>query len=339
MKRRISILILSLLLISAAIGSIYLWVKGVEKHPFTTNSERIEFKVKSGDTLNGVIASLEEQKLLKNQYIVKWYIKRLNLNTKIKPGSYDLSNKITISEFVKDLNSGKYNENAIKVTIPEGYDEVHIAALLEEKGIISKETFIEACKEYSLPDYVKKDSKRNYNLEGYLFPDTYEIIKGTQGKDIIDMMIKNFETVLKDVENKKNRNLNTSDIDRVITMASIVEKEAEKDEERGKVAAVFYNRLNKGMKLQSCATVLYTLGVHKDKLYDKDLAAPGPYNTYIVKALPAGPICSPGRKSIEAAMDPPTTKDLYFVSKNDGTHFFTDSYTEFEKAKKLYQGQ
>lgn len=339
MKRRISILILSLLLISAAMGSIYLWVKGVEKHPFTTNSERIEFKVKSGDTLNGVIASLEEQKLLKNQYIVKWYIKRLNLNTKIKPGSYDLSNKITISEFVKDLNSGKYNENAIKVTIPEGYDEVHIAALLEEKGIMSKEAFIEACKEYSLPDYVKKDSKRNYTLEGYLFPDTYEIIKGTQGKDIIDMMIKNFETVLKDVENKKNRTLNTSDIDRVITMASIVEKEAEKDEERGKVAAVFYNRLNKEMKLQSCATVLYTLGVHKDKLYDKDLAAPGPYNTYIVKALPAGPICSPGRKSIEAAIDPPTTKDLYFVSKNDGTHFFTDSYTEFEKVKKQYQGQ
>lgn len=339
MKRRISILILSLFLISAAMGSIYLWVKGVEKHPFTTKSERIEFKVKSGDTLNGVIASLEEQKLLKNQYIVKWYIKRLNLNSKIKPGSYDLSNKITISEFVKDLNSGKYNENAIKVTIPEGYDEVHIAALLEEKGIISKEAFIEACKEYSLPDYVKKDSKRNYTLEGYLFPDTYEIIKGTQGKDIIDMMIKNFETVLKDVENKKNRTLNTSDIDRVITMASIVEKEAEKDEERGKVAAVFYNRLNKGMKLQSCATVLYTLGVHKDKLYDKDLAAPGPYNTYIVKALPAGPICSPGRKSIEAAIDPPTTKDIYFVSKNDGTHFFTDSYTEFEKVKKQYQGQ
>ncbi|WP_264852186.1 endolytic transglycosylase MltG, partial [Clostridium omnivorum] len=154
-----------------------------------------------------------------------------------------------------------------------------------------------------------------------------------------DMMIKNFETVLKDVENKKNRTLNTSDIDRVITMASIVEKEAEKDEERGKVAAVFYNRLNKGMKLQSCATVLYTLGVHKDKLYDKDLAAPGPYNTYIVKALPAGPICSPGRKSIEAAIDPPTTKDIYFVSKNDGTHFFTDSYTEFEKVKKQYQGQ
>ncbi|WP_264847854.1 endolytic transglycosylase MltG, partial [Clostridium omnivorum] len=184
MKRRISILILSLFLISAAMGSIYLWVKGVEKHPFTTKSERIEFKVKSGDTLNGVIASLEEQKLLKNQYIVKWYIKRLNLNTKIKPGSYDLSNKITISEFVKDLNSGKYNENAIKVTIPEGYDEVHIAALLEEKGIISKEVFIEACKEYSVPDYVKKDSKRNYTLEGYLFPDTYEIIKGTQGKDI-----------------------------------------------------------------------------------------------------------------------------------------------------------
>lgn len=339
MKRRISILILSFLLILTAMGSIYLWVKGVEKHPFTTNSERIEFKVKSGDTLNGVIASLEEKKLLKNQYIVKWYIKRLNLNTKIKPGSYDLSNKITISEFVKDLNSGKYNENAIKVTIPEGYDVQHIAALLEEKGIMPKDAFIEACKEYSLPDYIKKDSKRKYAIEGYLFPDTYEIIKGTQGKDIIDMMVKNFETVLKDVENKKNRTLNTSDIDRVITMASIVEKEAEKDEERGKVAAVFYNRLNKEMKLQSCATVLYTLGVHKDKLYDKDLAAPGPYNTYIVKALPAGPICSPGRKSIEAAIDPPTTKDLYFVSKNDGTHFFTDSYTEFEKAKKLYQGQ
>lgn len=339
MKRRIPILILSLLLILGAMGSIYLWVKGVEKHPFTANSERIEFKVKSGDTLNGVIGTLEEKKLIKNQYIVKWYIRRLNLNTKIKPGSYDLSNKLSLAEFVKDLNTGKYNENAIKVTIPEGYDVKHIAALLEEKGIMTSKSFLDACTEYSLPEYIKKDSKKKYALEGYLFPDTYEIVKGTQGKEIIDMMIKNFETVLKDIENKKNRTLNTSDIERVITMASIVEKEAERDDERGKVAAVFYNRLNKGMKLQSCATVLYTLGYHKDKLYDKDVATPGPYNTYIIKALPPGPICCPGKKSMEAAIDPPITKDLFFVSKNDGTHFFTSSDVEFEKAKKTYQGQ
>lgn len=339
MKRRISILILSLLLILGAMGIIYLWVKGVEKHPFTTNSERIEFKVKNGDTLNGVIGALEEQKLIKNQYIVKWYIRNQNLSTNIKPGSYNLSNKLTISEFVKNLNSGRYNENAIKVTVPEGYDVQHIAALLEEKGILSKDKFIEACKEYSLPEYIKKDSKRKFSVEGYLFPNTYEIVKGAQGKEIIDMMIKNFETVLQDIESKKSRTLNTADIDRVITVASIVEKEAERDDERGKVAAVFYNRLNKGMQLQSCATVLYALGVHKDKLYDKDLKVNDPYNTYLVKALPAGPICSPGRKSMEAAIDPPLTKDLYFVSKNDGTHFFTDNYTEFEKVKKKYQGQ
>ena len=121
-------------------------------------------------------------------------------------------------------------------------------------------------------------------------------------------------------------------------MASIVEKEASDKKELDIVASVFYNRLKIDMPLQSCATVLYSLGKHKDILLDKDLEVKSPYNTYIVEGFPIGPICNPGKESIKAALSPATTNYLYFVSTNDGKHFFTDDYKKFLEIKKKTQG-
>ncbi|GAA0734578.1 endolytic transglycosylase MltG [Clostridium oceanicum] len=228
-------------------------------------------------------------------------------------------------------------QSTVNVTIPEGYNIEEIASKLESLNIINKKEFLHSVDIYKAPSYIKKDNKRKHQLEGFLFPDTYKFMKGEKGEDIIKTMLNRFEEVRKEIEDKNKIKIENKDIDKIMTMASVVEKEARVDSERGKVASVFYNRLNKNIKLESCATVIYALGYHKDKLLYKDLKVDSLYNTYLQKGMPVGPISNPGRKSIEAAVKPDKTNYLYFVSKNDGTHFFTNDYNEFLKMKKKTQ--
>lgn len=303
-------------------------------HPFRSTSKTVKVEVKKGDSLNGMITNLYGEKKIGNSFLIKWYIKNQKLDTNIMPGNYEIPANLSLKDFVKALNKGRYNENVIKVTIPEGYDVDKIASLLDEKKVIKKDEFIKACKNYDLTSYIKNNNKRKYALEGYLFPDTYEFEKGTNGKEIIDIILNNFEKVIKDVQSKAA--ISSEKIDDIITMASIVEREAEAASERVTVASVFYNRIEQNMQLQSCATVEYALGVHKTIYSYKDLAVDSPYNTYKVPSLPVGPICNPGKDSIIAAANPAQTNYLYFVSKFDGTktHFFTDNYNQFLKYKK-----
>lgn len=336
MKKLIIFLTIPIIVIGIIAFKVFGDAKKVIEHPFSSNGTSIEVIVKNGDTLNKIISDLDEQKKINSAILVKWYIKKHNLNTNIKPGTYNVPSDVSIENFVKSLGEGKYNENAIKVTIPEGYDVEHIASLLEEKGVINKTEFIDSCKTYTLPNYVKTDSKRKYALEGYLFPDTYEFIKGMKGKEIIDIMIKNFNVAIKDIEKKTNKTIEVNDMDRLITMASIVERESELESERPIIASVFYNRLKINMKLQSCATLEYALGVHKTIYSDKDTTVQSPFNTYFVTGLPVGPVCNPGKASITAALEPSQTKNLYFVAKFDGTksHFFSDNEQQFFKDKR-----
>jgi UPF0755 protein len=318
---------------------IYSDALGIIKHPFIIEDATIELKVKSGDTLSGVINSLYENKKIGNSYLIKWYIKKQQLSTNIKPGTYNFSKDISLEELIKGLGESKYNENSVRVTIPEGYDVEHIAALLQDNGIIEKEKFIQSVKEYTPPSYIKTDSKRKYALEGFLFPDTYELIKGMKGKDIIDIMLKNFEAVLKNAQDKSNKEISDEEIDKIIILASMVERETEAVDERVVVSSVLHNRLNIKMKLQIDATVEYALGVHKTIYTYKDLEVQSPYNTYLVAGLPVGPICNPGKASIVAAMEPASTKYIYYVSKFDGskTHFFSENYDKFLSDKKVSQ--
>lgn len=321
--------------ITVLIGVMY--VRNTVNYPFKVTNDK-EFEVRTGDTLYSVLNRLNSEGVIKNSVFVKAYIKYNKIQGNIKPGLYVLKSDESLNEFVNSVRKGEYDKNVAFVTIPEGYTINQIAALLEQKGVISKDNFIKACKDYKIPGYIKTDSKRNYQLEGYLFPDTYQLKLNMKGKDIIDFMLKNFDKKLMALLKKDNISLDKSKYDDIITMASIVEGEAEEDSERPKIASVFYNRLKIKMKLQSCATVEYVLGVHKTKLYDKDTQKPSVYNTYIVDGLPEGPICNPGIKSIEAALKPSSTDYLYFVSYNNGTHFFTKDLNKFEEVKKKTQG-
>ncbi len=144
-----------------------------------------------------------------------------------------------------NLKEGIYDNRPIKVTIPEGYNIDEIGNKLEKQGIIKKEDFIKSIKKYKTPSFVKEDKNRKYPLEGYLFPDTYEFFKGMQGDKIIDKMLDRFNYVIKEIEKENNIKIKDEDMDKLISMASVIEKEAEKDGERGKIASVFYNRIDK----------------------------------------------------------------------------------------------
>lgn len=331
------ICVILIIVLTAVLGFVYK-EKRVKDHPLKASSGRVAITVANGDDLSIVIEKMKNNNLLQNAFLTQYYINNMKFNSKVKPGNYTFSSPITLDRLVQDLNNGIFDEIPIKVTIPEGYSIEQIAVLLDSKGVIKKADFLQSCKDYVLPNYIKVDTKRKYALEGFLFPDTYEFLKDSQGKLVIDRMLKQFEAVLKDIELKNNVTVKNEDIDKIVTMASIVEKEIETPAERGMAASVFYNRLKINMKLQSCATLLYAMGIHKDKLLNTDLSYPSPYNTYVVYGLPLGPISNPGRDCLLAAIKPSNTNYLYFDSNNDGTHFFTNNYNKFLENKKTKQG-
>ncbi|MFL0196465.1 endolytic transglycosylase MltG [Clostridium sp. WILCCON 0269] len=333
-----SVFLLCSLALIIIIGGILYYVVDNIKYPLKSNAKKISINVKQEENLSQVIDTLSEQGLVKNASVLKWYINKHFGNVKVKQGSYSFSRSITLGEFEAYLKVGIKDDEPVEVLIPEGSDTEHIGMILQKNGVINSADFLESCKNYKLPDFIKQDAKRRYNLEGYLFPDTYKFLKGSSGEDIIKIMLDRFCEVIDEVEKDTGVQMKGQELDRIITMASIVEKEVEKPEERGKAASVFYNRLQKGMKLQSCATVLYALGVHKDKLYYKDLQVDSVYNTYKVNGLPEGPISNPGKGCILAAIKPENTNYLYFVSNNDGTHFFTDDSKKFLQVKEATQG-
>lgn len=312
--------------------------KKVINTPLVSTTDKVDFEIKPGQTLTDVIAGLNSMGLIKDKKIVMGYIEKHGLASQVVPGKYSISNFASLENLVYYMNNGILDNKPVKVTIPEGYDVEGIAGLLESKGLISKSEFLKSCKEYKLPGYIKNDINRKYALEGYLFPDTYEFYKGSKGQAIIDEMTSRFKDIIDDISKKTGKTITNEELDKYITMASVVEKEAKVQTERGKVASVFYNRLKINMKLESCATVLYALGYHKDVLSYDDLKVDSAYNTYKVHGLPAGPIANPGRACIEAAISPESTNYLYFVSKNNGTHFFSNNYNEFLNVKAVTQG-
>ena len=273
---------------------------------------------------------LKKNGIIKNPYFFMFYVK-LN-NYKIAAGKYKLSSDMTYKQLCKTLEKGFIPKTAVRVTIPEGYTVRQIAKKLQSLGLIDENKFLETVNSYNFNFRYKYTSKEvKYKLEGFLFPDTYEVYPGTSEKDIIKMMLNRFLEVYESIKDKK-----TTDLDDVQTviLASIVEKEAKKDSERGVIAGVFLNRLKRNTKLESCATVEYLLPVHKEVLSLQDVRIESPYNTYLKKGLPPSAICSPGKKSLLAALAPAKTDYLFFVAKKDGSHIFSKTFEDHLKAQK-----
>lgn len=291
-----------------------------------------------GSNIESIAGILKENDLIKNEIIFKLYSRIEDRGSKYKAGDYELNTGMSQGEIIDQLEKGGKLKGSLTFTIPEGFELKQIAERLESVGLTDKNRFISiASNVEEFKDEYKflKDLPQNSTLEGYLYPNTYEVFKDATEEDIIKKMLDGFNKVYTDEIETKGKDLGM-DTNKIITMASIIEREAVIEKERSIMSGVFQNRLKIDMPLQSCATVQYALGERKQVLSNKDVQIESNYNTYINSGLPPSPISSPGIKSIKAAVNPEKVDYLFFVrTGEDGSHTFTTTYNEHLKAKNI----
>lgn len=287
--------------------------------------------IPEGATFQEVAGLLERQQLIRSQSAFVLLGKAQDVDRKIHPGEYELNAAMLPAEILGKLLAGRVVLHS--VTIPEGYTIVQIADVLAECRITESAEFVRLASDKS---FIKTLGISAESLEGYLFPDTYRFARPTSGKDVIEAMVDQLGQVMTAEWQSRARDLHMT-LHEVLTLASVIEKETGAGDERAHISAVFHNRLKKKIPLQSDPTVIYGLPTYDGNLHKKDLSHPSPYNTYRWVGLPPGPIASPGAESIRAALYPAPSADLYFVSKNDGTHHFSATLIEHNRAVEKYQ--
>ncbi len=288
------------------------------------------FFVREGATLNEVAGELESQGIITGKPLFLLWARLMGYSRSIKAGEYRLSSAMPPVLILETLSKGIVITHP--VTIPEGYTIKQIGELLEEKGLVKNEEFLAITGD---PDVAKRYGISGQSLEGYLYPDTYQFGRGLSPMSVVEVMVKHFWEVIGPLREKIEQSGMT--IEEVITLASIVEKETGRAEERPIIASVFLNRLKKKMRLETDPTVIYGIKDFNGNLKRKHLTQRTPYNTYVIRGLPPGPIANPGKEAIEAVLFPATTDYLYFVSKNDGSHYFSKTLIEHNKAVQKYQ--
>ncbi len=299
-------------------------------------------KERSGHQVSvGYVAKqLKDAGIIKYKGLFQLYCSVSHAKTKIDPGTYELSTNYDYRALVKKMQVGSGAMVTTKVTIPEGYTMEQIFHKLEDENVCSYDDLMDAAANYSynysfIDQSMQGDAKR---LEGFLFPDTYEFYQGMQASSAINKFLENFHDRLtaEMLEKADERGMTMQE---VVTVASMIEKEAANDDERAMIAAVIYNRIEAGMPLQIDSTIMYVLPEHKDVLTVEDTKIDSPYNTYQNKGLPPTPIANPGLASIKATLSPASTQALYYaLDAESGTHKFFTNYGEFQAfvAKQSY---
>ncbi len=292
------------------------------------------FEVEPGSTFTQTTARLKEMGLIRDEFKFKLYAKFLNRTTRIRVGEYSLNQRMTPRQILAVLSEGKSVDYAL--TIPEGYNMFEIADMLNQKWPGRGNEFLLLATNSELVKNLTGEALPS--LEGYLFPETYSVTKYTKMETLIRNMFDKFEAAYAEV--KSGALIQMSRQEHVI-LASMIEKETGAPEERPMIASVFHNRLAKKMRLQSDPTIIYGIWLQTKKekrnITRTDLLTPTPYNTYTVASLPAGPIANPGKESLRAAVNPVSSENLYFVSRNDGTHVFTTNYEDHRHAVEFFQ--
>ena len=282
--------------------------------------------IPAGATFHAATDSLAAHGLLKSTKLFRLYAMLKRQDRGIKAGTYLLQRGTSWADLLHALNIGKALAHTI--TVPEGFSLVNIAALLERTIQAHPDSIAAAMRDTSL---LRELNVPTPMLEGYLFPDTYVFPDGVTPRQVVRTMVNRFEQSWDPAWDARLEELKMTRHD-IVTLASIIEKEARLAEERPVIAAVYHNRLRIGMALQADPTVQYAMGVHSNRVLYKHLQTASPYNTYRNRGLPPGPICSPGRASIEAALHPADVPFLYFVAHPDGHHEFRSTFSEHTKA-------
>jgi UPF0755 protein len=291
----------------------------------------IVVEIKKGDSVKAMAARLHEAGVIDNQLLFRIEARLSGAGGRLRAGEYQLEKGGSIRGVIKKLLDGKMALH--KITIQEGLTIRQIGEILEKDGVVSAREFSEAAGD---PAILREFGLFAGSAEGYLFPDTYNFLKQTKGSEVVPVMLKTFfakagKALPPDLMADPKR------LYELVTLASIVEKETGTESEKRLVAAVFANRLKKRMPLQSDPTVIYGLPDFDGNIRKKDLSYDSPYNTYVRKGLPPGPIANPGLSSLLAALEPADTDYLYFVSKNNGEHYFSATLDEHNRAVRKYQ--
>ena len=299
--------------------------------PQSNPYERVEINIPKGVTLSQIGNILKEESIISNKRTFTMAVKSLGHEKNIPAGRYVLHNALNNRAIINQLVYGVPSLKSI--TVLEGWTIYQIANELEKELNISKKTFLRLCNDQRV---IKLFDLEGNSLEGYLFPDTYTFAEGVDPYLVLTRMVNEFiNNITKSME-VQAQEMNMSLLE-VITLASIIEGEAIYDSERAIISAVYHNRLKKGMKLQADPTIQYIIDDGPRRLLNDDLKIESKYNTYLYRGLPPGPINSPGKESIIAALYPGVNEYLYFVARGDGYHTFSTNEKDHNKAKKKFQ--
>jgi UPF0755 protein len=298
--------------------------------PRSMQPQKIKVSIPPGATASEVAQELQEKKVIRHAWSFELLVKLTKTGGKIKSGLYLLSPTTSPYEILRKLVKGE--SLLVKVTIPEGFTLREIASLLGSKKIVDANGFLNSTRNAVF--YSKRLHIAIHGLEGFLFPDTYEFSPSLTPKEAYTPMIERFKALVIPLYEKSHTK---ESLKNIITIASLVEKEAAIPKERPLIAAVIYNRLKRGMPLQCDATIEYLLKKTTVHLTTKDFLIPSPYNTYLHTGLPPGPIANPGLASIKAALYPAHVPYLYYVAKGDGSHRFSTTYQEHLHNVRLYE--
>lgn len=321
-------LILLLCMVAIAIVSVCVSCAGGKVN---NDGTLVEITVEQGDSAKVIAKTLEENGLISSDSKFIRALKKSDYANSLKYGVYNIARGTEISEIIKILAGGGSPKNAVVVTIPEGFSLERIIERLVESGLSTKSELLDAAEadyDYSFLKCVPDDDGIKYKLQGFLFPATYQFTKDMTAKEMIDAMLKVFE------ENVSGLGISNDKLYKILTTASLVEREAKVDSERERIAGVINNRLEKDMRLQIDASVVYAIsdGMYNvERVLYRDLEVVSPYNTYVNTGLPVGPICSPGIKAIKAAAHPEKHNYFYYRvdgNKSDGSHIFTENFEE-----------
>lgn len=288
----------------------------------------LEVEIPQGATYKNAVDILADNKLIRDRFLFLAIGKISGVDRRMRAGYYHFWSRISPFDVFQQLRKGKIIE--YEITVVEGDSLLEIGEKLEAKKFITADAFNSLAHDKTLLASLNINAP---SVEGYLFPETYKLPKGAKPADIIRLMVNKLRESYTDEIKSRMQQSGWSEKD-VLTLASIIEKEAETDEERPVISAVYRNRLRIGMPLQADPTAIYGVKSSKLKIVVSDLKNKTPYNTYVINGMPPGPIASPGLKSIRAALFPANVPYIYFVSRGDGTHIFTSSLSEHNEAIK-----
>ena len=323
------LVIVGILIIGGGLGALYF-----VPNTFAQDDGTQVVVIEKGQTGTEIADMLFERGLIRSTQGFKLWLYLSGTNDKLQTGHYQIPNKVTVRELISLLQEG--HVESIRITIPEGYTVGDIAIVLEKNQIMKAKDFLAEAKTYVPYPYMKGTKPATYPVEGFLFPSTYEIPVGATPRDVIQMMSDEMNRYLTPAVKKQIQAQHMS-IHDFVTLASIVERESLFDADRPTIAGVFKKRLAHGIPLQSDATISYVLGYAKENVTIGDTQLQSPYNTYVSKGLPPGPIANPGKKALDAVLHSENTDYLYFVADKEGHNHFSKSYEEHLAAvNKIY---